>query len=338
MTVKRVGSISWINRRRICIRYFRAEWLLNISRVTRRLWLLTGPWITETSVSWSMQREGGRGGFWSWTSHPDQNASTTCIIWPSTSFASFASLRERTEAQFHCILPFSSSLISSRDSSSRGRRISKLETWKLWERRKGIVARIDVNRRPIILPGGDKVTIEENRTGFERGRNRVYISFRSFFSRVIRRYPRRIDIRVHPVLMQMSYGRPFGARTLHPVVARDRPADTDENPLSQFVLVVRCATPLNAACHLFDPLPHPSLTARALMPLLSPSSAPWQLLNCITYSPGIRINVWTEGRKKGKKKKKKKKEGKKDVRVWFFSSIFIHGGGFEECEKKHRIG
>lgn len=43
----------------------------------------------------------------------------------------------------------------------------------------------------------------------------------------------------------MSYGRPFGARTLHPVVARDRPVDTDENPLSRFVLVAqRRLTPL----------------------------------------------------------------------------------------------
>ena len=42
--------------------------------------------------------------------------------------------------------------------------------------------------------------------------------------------------------------------------------------------------------------------SRRLMPLLSPSFQPWQLLNCITYSPGIRINVWRESLK-GKRKK-----------------------------------
>lgn len=34
---------------------------------------------------------------------------------------------------------------------------------------------------------------------------------------------------------------------------RDRPARYRRKLLSRFVLVVRCATPLNAACHLFDP-------------------------------------------------------------------------------------
>lgn len=41
--------------------------------------------------------------------------------------------------------------------------------------------------------------------------------------------------------------------------------------------------------------------SRRLMPLLSPSFQPWQLLNCITYSPGIRINV----RRKSLKGKRK---------------------------------
>lgn len=49
----------------------------------------------------------------------------------------------------------------------------------------------------------------------------------------------------------MSYERPFGARTLQPAEI-DR-SDTERKLLSQFVLVVRSATPLNAACHLFDP-------------------------------------------------------------------------------------
>lgn len=135
---------------------------------------------------------------------------------------------------------------------------------------------------------------EGRRIEGHRGFYTYFVSIVFIANRMI--HPPRIEIRVQPpVLMQMSYGRrPFGARTHVAAVAERSTGRYRRKPLSQFVPVVRCATSLNAACHLFDPsfsLPP------ALMPLLSPSSAPRHLLNCITYSPGIRINVWREGKR-----------------------------------------
>lgn len=88
------------------------------------------------------------------------------------------------------------------------------------------------------------------------GHRGVYTYFASIVfiaNRMI--HPPRIEIRVQPpVLMQMSYGRrPFGARTHVAAVAERSTGRYRRKPLSQFVPVVRCATSLNAACHLFDP-------------------------------------------------------------------------------------
>lgn len=206
MTVKRVGSISWVARgltgdasafpRGVAAQYF-----------TRN----TPPLTTYRSMDYGNFRfvvdaEGGRDGNFEVERLIDQNASTTCIIWPSTSFASF-SLRlppmcARTNRRHNCILlPFSSlSLISSRDSSSRENLEAKLGNFGRGEKELSLESTLIVDRLYYRVAIKLRV-IEENRTGFERGRNRVYISFRSFLSRMIRRYPRRIDIRVHPVLM-----------------------------------------------------------------------------------------------------------------------------------------
>lgn len=94
---------------------------------------------------------------------------------------------------------------------------------------------------------------EGRRIEGHRGFYTYFVSIVFIANRMI--HPPRIEIRVQPpVLMQMSYGRrPFGARTHVAAVAERSTGRYRRKPLSQFVPVVRCATSLNAACHLFDP-------------------------------------------------------------------------------------
>lgn len=176
------------------------------------------------------------------------------LVSPLSPFASLRCARERTEAQL-----YSSSLLFLKFNFLPRFFLageSRSETWKLWERRKGIVARIDVNRRPIILPGGDKVTSDRGKSNRFRERKKPGVYFISIvFIADDTTIPAKDRHSCSPCINVNELWTAIRCTYVAPGCGERSTGRYRRKPA--FAIRSRCATPLNAACHLFDPLPHP---------------------------------------------------------------------------------